>query len=489
MEHSISPKIKDTYDPKAENNYTLQKWHESQHIEVTGYLIAYQILFPLFVLVGSLFVIQYFLYAKTHLFGEKINALAKSNSDEGFEMRANLYIITSMSIMSSVYAIAMSIAACNEGNNIENEFKIWFKNWKGDSDKIHFGILFSISIVILVENIFLLALFSISMAIKLYRSFSWHLHIFFLLLPIITVAIHGNHILIGFIHTPYHANGIGTSYGIITITCIAVLKMAHHNLLNDNGNTTRTGEKQHLLENNDGQYKFKKSKYCLGLFLSVAGIVVTVLIFAFVIALYFLLPINVAIDEAPNRLTTIYQGLVVVFAGFITYWIVIKQNKSPLSSFIRVRDSDNNIAGWSKLTYKQKEEAVARTILKHYGDDTLPGGQGPPPPSGGQGPPPPGGQGPPLPGGQSPPPPGGQGPPPPGGQGPPPPPPPGGQGPPPPPGGQGPPPPPGGQSPPPPGGQGLPPPPPLCGQGPPPPGSQGPPPPDGQSPHDKDVHQ
>ncbi len=316
----------DTYDPKAESIYTLQKWHESQPIKVTVYLIVYQILFPLIVLLSSLFAIWYFLYTKTHSFKERINALANSNSDEGFEMRANLYIITSMSIMSSVYAIAMSIVAYNEGNNIENEFKIWFKNWKV-GEKIHFGILFSISIVILVENIILLALFSFFMAIKLCRSFSWHLHIFFLLLPIITVAIHGNHILIGFIHTPYHANGIGTMYGIIIITCIAILKMVHHNLLNDNGNITRTadtaklqemntssGETQHLLENDDGQYKFKKSKYCLCLFLSMAVIAVTVLIFAFIIALYFLLPINVAINEAPNHnLSGIGSGICWVY--------------------------------------------------------------------------------------------------------------------------------------------------------------------------------
>ncbi len=117
-------------------------------------------------------------------------------------------------------------------------------------------------------------------------------------------------------------------------------------------------------------------EYVVLLSLSVLVIAGTVLGFAFIIALYYLLPINTAIDEVPNRLTAIYQGLVVVFAGFITYWIVIRRNKSPLSSFIRVKDSDNDIAGWSDLTYKQKEEAVARTILNHHGEVTLPGGQG-----------------------------------------------------------------------------------------------------------------
>ncbi len=172
---------------------------------------------------------------------------------------------------------------------------------------------------------------------------------FFLLLPITTVAVHGNHILIGFIHTPYHATGIGTLYGIIIVTCIALILHLRHSSPCSNG---------------DG---FNKVKYFGLLSLSVLVIAGTVLSFAFIIALYFLLPINTAIDEAPNRLTAIYQGLVVVFAGFITYWIVIKQNKSPLSPFIRAKDKKDD-GEWKKKTYREKEEEVANIILKHYGD-------------------------------------------------------------------------------------------------------------------------
>ncbi len=108
MEHSISPKIADTYEPKAEDIYTLLKWHRRQSIKVTGYLLSYEALFPLFVLVTSLLAILYFLYVKPHALENRINTLANSATDEGFEMRSNLYVITSMSIMSSVYAIIMS---------------------------------------------------------------------------------------------------------------------------------------------------------------------------------------------------------------------------------------------------------------------------------------------------------------------------------------------------------------------------------------------
>ncbi len=358
MEHSISPKITDTYDPKADNIYTLMKWHESQHIDVTQYLLGYQSLFPLFILVSSLLAILYFLYAKPHSIGERINTLA----DE-FEMRANLCIVTSMSIMFSAYVITMSIIACSKGkDDVHKEFNKWFEN-----NDTHFQNLFSINTAILAEDIFFSFLIFvcviISMAINALDdcTFHWELHVFFLLLPITTVAVHGNHILIGFIHTPYHATGVGTFYGIVIVTCIAILKIIYHLLY----------LRFHRCENSCGTF------FCI-LILSVVVIGLTVLGFAFVIALYYLLPINTAIDEAPNRLTAIYQGLVVVFAGFITYWIVIKQNKSPLSPFIRCRAKDKKDDGeWKKKTYREKEEEVANIILKHYDDVTVRGREDP----------------------------------------------------------------------------------------------------------------
>ncbi len=222
MEHSISPIITDTYNPKADNIYTLMKWHENQTIVVTGYLLADQSLFPIFILMSSLLAILYFLYAKPHPFGERINTLAEKE----FEMRANLYIVTSMSIMFSVYAIMTSTIACTKGKDeVHKEFKKWF-----NTNETHFKDLFYLNTAILAEDIIFSIFIFITIAITkgVSSSFHWKLHIFFLLLPITTVAIHGNHILIGFIHTPYHATGIGTLYGIIIITCIAILKIIFH---------------------------------------------------------------------------------------------------------------------------------------------------------------------------------------------------------------------------------------------------------------------
>ncbi len=216
-------------------------------------------------------------------------------------MRSNLYIITSMSIMFSVYA------ACSKGkDDVHEEFTKWF-----NTDEEYFTNLFYLSTAILVEDIissifiFIGVVISIviNIAIKeandsddygciakcicivnkgkeLIESFHWELHVFFLLLPITTVAVHGNHILIGFIHTPYHAAGIGTLYGIVIVTCKA------------KKDDTSVDKDQSIV-----------TEYFVLLFLSVGVIAGIVLFSAFFIALYFILPINTAIDEAPNRLT------------------------------------------------------------------------------------------------------------------------------------------------------------------------------------------
>ncbi len=534
---------------------------------------------------SSFLAILHFLYAKPHSIGERINTLV--NSEKGFEMRSNLYIITSMSIMFSVYALIMSALAFTIGEKVvHKEFNKWYKN-----NDTHFRNLFAIDTAILKEDItfsiFIFAFVVISILINIaiisirrandsaddkciakcikcivnkcikcivnkckdiIKSFHWELHVFFLLLPITTVAVHGNHIFIGFIHTPYHATGIGTLYGIIIITCIAILKISHHHLSllhqcssslcgnsngdqtqrdsssngdqtqrdsnsngdqtqrdsnsngdhtqrdsnsngdhtqrdsnsngdqtqrdsnsngdqtqrdsnsngdhtqrdsNSNGDQTQrdsnsngdhtqrdsnsNGDQTQRDSNSDGDQTQRDSssngdqtqrdsssngdqtqrdsnsngdqtqrdsnnrvkilkligEYIVLLLLSVVVIVVTVLFFAFIIALYFLLPINIAIDEAPNRLTTIYHGSVVVFAGFITYWIVIKQKKSPLSSFIRAKDKKDDSKEWTKKTYQEKEEVVADIILSHYSGESpprptptsLPTTSSPPPPT------------------------------------------------------------------------------------------------------------
>ena len=47
---------------------------------------------------------------------------------------------------------------------------------------------------------------------------------YFVITPAVHIAAHSNQVLIGFIHTPYHATAIGILYGIIFVTCVALLK-------------------------------------------------------------------------------------------------------------------------------------------------------------------------------------------------------------------------------------------------------------------------
>ncbi len=147
-------------------------------------------------------------------------------------MRANLYIITSMSIMFSVYAIMMSTIARTKGNiKVHEEFKIWYN----PNNESYFKMLFIINDVIIAEDVSFpiiiicgIVLFTIILYYLKKNDSIWEVHMLFLLLPITTVAIHGNHTLIGFIQPPYHATGVGTLYGIVIVTCIAILKIIYH---------------------------------------------------------------------------------------------------------------------------------------------------------------------------------------------------------------------------------------------------------------------
>ena len=107
---------------------------------------------------------------------------------------------------------------------------------------------------------------------------------------------------------------------------------------------------------------------CLYLILTFSVVlIVIVLIFAYFITIYFLLPINKAVDDAPNRILAIYQGIIVVFAAFLTYWVVRGQ-KSPLSYLIEAKDkvaNQKHDANWKKCTYRQKEVIISEDLLSH----------------------------------------------------------------------------------------------------------------------------
>ena len=96
------------------------------------------------------------------------------------------------------------------------------------------------------------------------------------------------------------------------------------------------------------------------------------LVFVYFIALYFLLPINKAFDDAPNRILAIYQGIIVVFAAFLTYWVVIKRRRSPLDFVVQAKDKVVNNStvridtkSWKDSTEAEKEMQIAKHLLEY----------------------------------------------------------------------------------------------------------------------------
>lgn len=189
--------------------------------------------------------------------------------------------------------------------------------------------------------------------------------IYSLIFPITHVAIHSQHIVIGFIHNAYHATATGIMYGILLVICVTVLKVILCLPC--------------FLKAYINYYDKKLSKMyiiCFYLFVSVTLLLTPVIsgFLAYVVGLYIELPINVAFDEAPNRIVAVYQSVVVIFFGFIAYWLAIRQPESYFDHLIAVKDKDScdtgthdqtsNTHDWKvNMSHHLKEEQIARIIL------------------------------------------------------------------------------------------------------------------------------
>lgn len=360
MDFSINPEISNDYDSKAESASTIYKWNNNNK-EISQYLVSWKIMAPLFALIAMLVGISYFLFAKPHPHHDKVKESTKDKSERGWVIRTNMYIVMALSLVFTVYVLSMDVAALS--NKIVYEaFKEWYrKNGSGNPLDELYNLVTAVSVV----DFATLAASSILLLFMAIRNCCYckkgndtkgkcHLCVtampwYFLTFPAVHLAAHSNQVLIGFIHTPYHATAVGILYGIILVTCVILLNFI--------------SQLMHAIK-----FEMNHRNECLclvPLFSSV--LIVIVLIFAYFIAIYFLLPINKAFDDAPNRILAVYQGIIVVFAAFLTYW-VIRGHKSPLSHLIRAKDkvaNDTKDENWKKCTNKQKEVIISEDLLNY----------------------------------------------------------------------------------------------------------------------------
>ena len=82
-----------------------------------------------------------------------------------------------------------------------------------------------------------------------------------------------------------------------------------------------------------------------------------------------LLPIDNAIDNAPNNIYIIYQGSVAVIAALVTFQVFFRETNSIAEVFIKARDkmtrNEEDDDKWKKMSEKEKELCLAEVLLKY----------------------------------------------------------------------------------------------------------------------------
>ena len=363
MDFSIYPKIPSDYFPKADNSTTIEAWND-RNTQVSVYLTSYQIIVPLVVLFFSIVAISYFLFSNSQAYHDTVKELIDSKTAAGWELRTNMYIVMAISFTFSGYVFCMDIAAAVfREHKTRPEFQ-WFSGDHGSGSPL--DQLYNLTIGLSVVDGVLLGLCS---ATLIFMGFCRHsqgllkttLPWYFLVFPSVNLAAHADQIIIGFIHNSYHATGIGITYGIILVTCIALLRFISlliHARLTDVGGTGY--ERENMCSRNEFIL------VPIFIFLSIIIILSSV----YFIALYYLLPISSAIDDAPNRILTIYQSIVVIFAAYFTYWVVVRKHSSPLDFMIKGKDKQQakmkesqRDKKWKKATYEVKELTLVEYLL------------------------------------------------------------------------------------------------------------------------------
>ena len=216
--------------------------------------------------------------------------------------------------------------------------------------------------------------------------------------PCSCIVVHSYHILIGFIHTPYHALGILVFYAIVLLVFVLTYKAAYYNLVHcvlrcinwkkklqtpatretqtpeiqtSTTRETKTLELQ-TLATRETQKSATDQKKCLFTFKNCILIICDILfctdftkcckvsrnccmqggcksilywlitsclillsffisvVLVYVVILFLIVPINLAIDDAPNLLLSIHQTILIFITAAITYKLYKDRKESTV---------------------------------------------------------------------------------------------------------------------------------------------------------------
>lgn len=253
-----------------------------------------------------------------------------------------------------ILAMCMSSVAVNSQKNIyEPEFEEWYHDDNQSSKLYHLtSSLFAIDTFVFVVFYFLFLLyFTVNVIIvcikeynKLRNVFNAALPHYFLVAPIVNMASHIDLIIIGFIQNP---------------SCYC------HCCVLRNNNFLLCSSASNVVSQFQLQHQERALILCLGLYRSINSYNSVVCV-SYSFIFFFLIPINIAFDEAPNRLLTIYQSIIAILAAFLAYWVLLRFYRSPFDVLINVHadNGDDDDDDWNEKSDAMKENELAERLYR-----------------------------------------------------------------------------------------------------------------------------
>ena len=395
MQFELYPRINDDYNPKADNMKTI---NDNSNKKPIRYIICYQVISPIVAAVVTFFAIVY--YRNNHSkHDEIIKSAFASTSEKRWKIRRNIFIIVSLSFTFTLYVTILDAMALAYNIKLNPAFKEWYRVQEFVSDLLRM-----IPIVYFCMDftafIFFLFLFIVrccldrcghkcscynSCAGKKYcqKYFTSPLDLlFFIVIPVSVLTGHADQIIISFIHNNYHATAVCILYGVAIVLSMAFLKIIAKaalyiydklpNRSQPSSEEQPSGEEQPLLSQ---PKPILHIEVCWFVSIFTISLIIIFGIFTAFVFVFKLLPINIAIDEAPNHLINI-QSIVAVFVAYLAYWFVLKEPTSPLEFLIKEKDKElmekkiedwnDNDKDWAGKNVEEKEVEIAKEIMNKY---------------------------------------------------------------------------------------------------------------------------
>ena len=396
---------------------------------LSRYTIAFQVLFPIIVAVFLGFLSHHlvendntgFLKKVRDIMDHQENSLNNTTDIHSIEKvnvstrNMHIVILVVCSVTFVVYVLGLDIAAVRN-RHVQvtepiflNPLAPGFNSTIYGSVEILFTLEYAIPILMLVYDFFIFcAMVTGLVCVRCGLKKKWY-HVG--IAPVACVVVHSYHIVVGFLHSPHHASGALIFYAIVIFVYFVSMRAAYYNLFHLYVKFNKTDcckyfliyicmvlspnivlnllilHRLKCLDVTSCLRSCCTSKYCskripccseyklphpiILTILSLLSVLMSA-VMVFVVILFILVPINLALENAPNRLFGINQTILVFIGAAITYklyrnqksktWFdhVVEANKSYLID----STTEKEVTKWNNKEKIDKEIEMGKLIIR-----------------------------------------------------------------------------------------------------------------------------